>query len=165
MNTSIQKKEINQIDKEELVKKLKKEAILLNHGRLLQILINLFSKEKYREKLEKREGQEIQINFPAYDIEPNCLTFILSKMPSDPYVGSSKNPKVIITFNVSEEKLITLLTNIVSTKYGFFGLLKLIFKYLLTGKIKYKPKRAIGALIATLRCFLIGNHEYLKKTK
>jgi len=148
-------------NRDELVEKLKKQALLLNHGRLLQIMINVFAEKKSLEKLGKREGQEIQINFPAYDIEPNCLTFVLSKTPSDPVLKPSDNPKVVITFNATEEELVPMLIKIISAKYNAFGLLKLVFKFLLTRKITFKPKRAIGALLSTMSCFLIGNNELL----
>ena len=150
-------------DREELVKKLKTQALLLNHGRLLQIMINVFADKKILEKLRNREGQEVQINFPAYDLDPNCLTFVLSETPSDPVLKASDNPKVIITFRATEEELVPMLIKIISTKYNMFGILKLLFKYILTRKITYKPKRAIGALLATLKCFLIGNNEILLK--
>lgn len=152
------------LDRNALVEDLKKKAILLNHGRLLQILINVFAEKETLKKLAKREGQEIQINFP-YDLEVNCLTFVLSESPSDPFMRPSENPKATITFNVPEDKLIPLLIQIVTTKYSMFGILKLLFKYVLTGKIRFKPKTAIGALIATLRCFLIGGNELVDREK
>jgi len=154
----------DQEDRNALVERLKKQTILLNHGRLLQILINVFSEKETLKKLKKREGQEIQINFP-YDLEVNCLTFVLSESPSDPFMRPSENPKAIITFNVPEDKLIPLLVDIVATKYSIFGILKLLFKYVLMGKIRFKPKTAIGALIATLRCFLVGGHELVDRDK
>jgi len=154
---------INQIDREELANRLIKEATLQNFGRLLQILINTFTEKKYLQKLEKREGQEVQINFPALNIKINCLTFVLSKTPSDPYVRPSHNPRVEITFNTREDNIVESLIDIVSSKYTFFGVIRLLFKYFLTGKIKYKPLKRLGTTLATLRCFLIGNSKILKE--
>lgn len=162
MQTILDDKEQTINDRNKFVDLLKKQAILLNHGRLLQILINIFADKKHLEKLEKREGQEIQLDFPGIDIPTNSLTFVLSKSPSDPFLRPSENPKVTIIFKTSEEKLIPLMANVVSTKYSIFGVLKLLFKYLLIGKIRYTPKWAIFSLFAVLRCFLIGNNEMIK---
>lgn len=148
-------------DRDQFVEELKLKALILNHGRLLQVLINNFAEKKYLEKLYKREGQEIQIDFPAYDTRPNCLTFVLSKSPSDPYMKPSENPKATIIFSVKEENLVPTLVDIISTNYGVFGVLKIFFKYLFTGKIRYKPKWAIGALLAVLRCFLVGKNDMI----
>jgi len=165
MQTKTKASDLDQINKDELVSKLKKEAIIANFGRLLTVLINLLANEKSLEKLGKREGQEIQINFPAYDIENNCITFVLSKTPSDPYIKPSENPKAVITFNVKEDNLIPMLVDIITTKYGILGLLKLVFKYMLTRRIKFKPLKSLGAIIALMRCFLIGNHDVFKRPK
>ena len=69
--TSIQVKE----EREALVDRLKKEAILQNIGRLLYIFMTLFSKKEVLKKMGKREGQEVQMNFPALSppLENPCL--------------------------------------------------------------------------------------------
>ncbi|MHA1148376.1 MAG: hypothetical protein ACTSR8_09030 [Promethearchaeota archaeon] len=155
------KKEQIMEDRNKYVEQLKKQAILLNHGRLIQILISIFADKKHLERLEKREGQEVQIDFPEYDVPVNSLTFVLSKSPSDPYLRTSENPKVTIIFKVCEENLIPLLSKVISTKYTLLGVLKLTFKYLLTGRIRYKPKWAVFSLFTVLRCFLVGSNEMI----
>ncbi len=153
----------DQMDRSEVAKYLRNQAIIANLGRLIIIIVSNFAEEKHLKNLGKREGQEIQINFPAYDTDPNCITFVLSKLPSDPYIGPSDNPKATVIFNVREEKLIPLLVDVVSTKFNVFGLLKIVFKYLLTGRIRYKPKTAIRPLITLLSVFLIGKNAIFKE--
>ena len=162
MEIKSEHEQLEELNRDELVNKLKQEAILTNYGRLLTVLINLYVEKRFLDKLDKREGQEIQLNFPQYEIEKNSLTFVLSKTPPDPKLGPSENPKAIITFKVKNEKLIPTLVDIVRTKYNLFGLLKLIFKYLLTGKVRFKPKRAIGAVMGMMKLFLIGKHDVFK---
>lgn len=161
MQKTLDKKDQFLEDRDKFVEDLKKQAILLNHGRLLNVLINIFAEKRHLEKLGKREGQEIQIDFPSYDIPTNSLTFVLSESPSDPFLRPSENPKATVIFKVKEDKLIPTLAKVVSTKYSIFGVLKIIFKYLLTGKVRYKPKWAIFSLLALLRCFLIGENEMI----
>ena len=151
------KQSTDEISKEELVFQLKKRAIMNNFGRLLQILINLFSTKKYLKKLEKWAGKEIQLNFPGIPIEKNTLTFVISDSPTDPFLRSSENAIATITFNVEEEEIIPLLIDIIKTKNSIRGILRILFKYVIKGKVKFKG--SIRALIAVIRCFLIGGHE------
>ena len=74
-------------------------------------------------------------------------------------VDSKGRKTTTTTFNIKKEKLIPTLVDIVKTKYNLFGLLKLIFKYLLTGKIRYKPKTALGAVMGMMKLFLIGKND------
>ena len=152
-----------QMDRNKLADYLRKQAIIANYGRLIIIIVSNFASEKNLRKLGKREGQEIQIDFPCYDIDPNSITFVLTKLPMDPFIRASNNPKATVIFNVSEEKIIPMLTDIVSTKYNIFGFLKIIFKYILPGRIRYRPKWAIGPLIALLSVFLIGKNKIFKE--
>ena len=155
--TSANKSDLDEISKEKLVFQLKKRAIMNNFGRLLQVLINLFSSRKYLKKLRKWEGKEIQLNFPGIKIEDNSLTFVISDAPTDPFLRTSEDAIAIIDFNVEEEEIIPLLINIIKTKNTIRGILKILFKYVIRGKIKFKG--SIRALIAVIRCFLIGSHE------
>ena len=119
------KQSTDEISKEELVFQLKKRAIMNNFGRLLQILINLFSTKKYLKKLEKWAGKEIQLNFPGIPIEENTLTFVISDSPTDPFLRSSENAIATITFNVEEEEIIpSTVERITSSKTAvlFFGI-------------------------------------------
>jgi hypothetical protein len=154
---------LDKIPREDLVFQLKKKAVMTNFGRLLQVLINLFAEKKYLKKLGKWEGKEIQLNFPGIKIKENCLTFVLSETPSDPYLKSSENPISIITFNVDEEDIIPLLIKIIKTKNKWRGIIKILFKYVIPGKVKFKG--SLRALIAVIRCFLMGGHEIFSTGK
>lgn len=161
MKTVEKTSELNEKYKDILATRLKKEAIVSNDGRLMWILLTLFAKKKYLNKLGKREGQELQLNFPGYGLENYCVTFTLSSSPTDPKMVPSDNPKAIITFNVEPDKVVPLLADVVRTKYGLKGIAKILFKFVLTGKIKFKG--SLGALLAMLKCMLIGYHDMYKK--
>ena len=147
-----------QREREELVDRLKKEAILQNIGRLLYIFMMIYSKKEVLKKLGKREGQEVQMNFPALSppLENPCLTFILSEHPSDPYMGPAKNPVLTITYNVEIEELFTTLNTMVSKK-TLFGLIISMIKDLFKRKIKTKGSLRASLLFSKL--FLIGDNE------
>lgn len=150
-----------QREREELVERLKKEAILQNIGRLLYIFMTIFTKKEVLKKLGKREGQEVQMNFPALSppLENPCLTFILSENPSDPYMGPAKNPVLTITYNIEIEEIFTTLNKMV-TKRTLFGLIISMIKDIF--KTKIKTKGSLRASIAFLKMFLIGGHEMYK---
>ena len=147
-----------QEERAELVDRLKKEAILQNIGRLLYIFMTLFSKKEVLKKLGKREGQEVQMNFPALSppLENPCFTFILSENPSDPYMGPSKNPVLTITYNVEIEELFSTLNTMVSKK-TLFGLIISMLKDLRNKKMKTKGSLRASLLFSKL--FLIGDNE------
>ena len=147
-----------QREREELVDRLKKEAILQNIGRLLYIFMMIYSKKEVLKKLGKREGQEVQMNFPALSppLENPCLTFVLSEHPSDPYMGPAKNPVLTITYNVEIEELFTTLNTMVSKK-TLFGLIISMIKDLFKRKIKTKGSLRASLLFSKL--FLIGDNE------
>ena len=147
-----------QREREELVDRLKKEAILQNIGRLLYIFMMIYSKKEVLKKLGKREGQKVQMNFPALSppLENPCLTFVLSEHPSDPYMGPAKNPVLTITYNVEIEELFTTLNTMVSKK-TLFGLIISMVKDLFKRKIKTKGSLRASLLFSKL--FLIGDNE------
>ena len=148
------------IDREELTNRLKTQAKLQNLGRLMTIFINLLSKKKVLKKLAKREGQEVQINFPAYNIENNCLTFTLSEYIADPVLKPSENPILTITYNMEENELFSILNKMV-TKKSTLGLLGFLLKNLRKGKIKSEGSLRVSILFSKL--FLIGDHDIFKK--
>ncbi len=154
------KANLDEIPREELVFRLKKRAKMTNFGRLLQVLINLFAQKKYLKKLGKWEGKEVQLNFSGIKVEENALTFVLSESPSDPYLRPSDDPIAVITFNVEEDEIIPLLIKIIKTKNNWIGILKILFKYVIPGKVKFNG--SLKALIAVIRCFLIGDHQIFK---
>lgn len=158
MDSSIKSSIQVQREREELVDRLKKEAILQNIGRLLYIFMMIYSKKEVLKKLGKREGQEVQMNFPALSppLENPCLTFVLSEHPSDPYMGPAKNPVLTITYNVEIEELFTTLNTMVSKK-TLFGLIISMVKDLFKRKIKTKGSLRASLLFSKL--FLIGDNE------
>ena len=158
MDSSIKSSIQVQREREELVDRLKKEAILQNIGRLLYIFMMIYSKKEVLKKLGKREGQEVQMNFPALSppLENPCLTFVLSEHPSDPYMGPAKNPVLTITYNVEIEELFTTLNTMVSKK-TLFGLIISMIKDLFKRKIKTKGSLRASLLFSKL--FLIGDNE------
>lgn len=162
MRSLTRSRENKPIDREELVNRLKTEAKLQNLGRLMIILINLLSKKKILKKLAKREGQEVQMNFPAYKIENNCLTFTLSEYMSDPVLKPSENPILTITYNMEENELFSILNTMV-TKKSTLGLLGFLLKNLRKGKIKSEGSLRVSILFSKL--FLIGDHEIFQKEK
>ncbi|MHA1689508.1 MAG: hypothetical protein ACTSUN_09275 [Promethearchaeota archaeon] len=144
---------------EEKAEMLVKETKILNIARLAKMLVDLFGLEEPFRKVGKREGQEIEMFMPALN---GYITFILSsdKENFDCKATPANNPVSKIIINVKEEKILTILSNIIRSKNNMIGLIKLL-KYLLPGRIKVKG--SFIAAIKLVRCLMIGTNPIYKE--
>lgn len=143
---------------EDRAKELLRETKLLQITKSANIVIDIFGIQKAFDRVKKREGQEIEMYFPALD---GSITFTLVSdcRKFDARCRTPSNPAAKIIMNVKDEDILQLISDIMTLKDNIFGLIRMLPK-LLTGKIKIK-----GSLISAIilcRCMMIGKHEMYK---
>ncbi|MGV9171188.1 MAG: hypothetical protein ACOC44_03315 [Promethearchaeia archaeon] len=139
-----------------------RETRLANFAKMANMLIDLFGLENAFKKYvsEKKEGEEIEMQFPALQ---GSLKFVLTrKMKNfEVRVEKAENPAAIIIINVEDKyKATDIVSKIIRSKSNIFGLLKIVPK-ILTGKIKIK-----GSLLSVLtlcRIMMVGKNEIYKE--
>ncbi len=105
------------------------EAKLLNFAKMANVLIELFGLDDPFRKIGKREGQEVEMKFPALN---GSLNFILvsDRSKFESRFGTSKNPTATILINVKREDAIKLVSSIITLRSNLFGILRIVPKLL-----------------------------------
>ncbi|MHA1785822.1 MAG: hypothetical protein ACTSVE_11575 [Candidatus Helarchaeota archaeon] len=125
---------------------------------LLYYLVNIYALPKAKKKLkEKLDGKEILVEFPSIN---GLITFKIMGDRVVPYMGSSGNAVARFSLKVKESQLTEAIEYIIKSPGTNMGLLKLIFKYFLTGKAGFGG--SLGATITFLKTIMIGNNEMYK---
>ena len=128
-------------------------------GNLLYLMINIYGLPKAKKNLKKKlDGKEVAINLPALG---GSIIFKVSGERLVPYVGTPE--KVAASFTVKsndETEALDIIEDVIKTPGTNFGLLKLIFKYLITRKASIN--RNLGSVITFLKTIMIGKHEMYK---
>lgn len=146
------------MDRNQKAIELRKQSIAGNIGRLFQMLIDIYGPEiKSLERIKKREGQEVQLYFKALE---TIITINLSKTRLKPYMRPSDIAVATVELVMEEDKIIPTIVDLIRTKNNLIGLLKVFFKYLITGKIKIKG--SWGAAIKVVRLLNNGTHSMYK---
>ena len=143
--------------KSERATELRNEAMAGTVGRLFQMLVDIYGEpelESLEKVVKKREGQEVELNFKPLDV---TVTFTLSRSRLIPHMGKSSKSVGEVILNMPREDLIPSFNEFIRTKNNLWGLLKMIFKYFLTGKIKIKG--SLGACITLWKLLFIGKHS------
>lgn len=143
---------------ENRAKELLRETKLLQITKSANIVIDIFGMQKAFDRVKEREGQEIEMYFPALD---GSITFTLVSdyRKFDVRCRTPTDPTARIIMNVKENDILQLISDIMTLKDNLFGLMRMVPK-LLTRKIKIK-----GSLISAIilcRCMMIGKHEMYK---
>ena len=129
---------------------------------LLYLMINIYGLPKAKKNLKKKlDGKEVAINLPALG---GSIIFKVSGERLVPYIGSPES--VVASFTVREKdetKALDIIENVIKTPGTNFGLIKLIFKYLLTRKASIN--RNLGSVITFLKTIMIGKHDMYKKSQ
>jgi len=150
---------ILELDKSQRAIDLKNQTIAGTIARLFQMLVDIYGKEiGSLEKIKKREGQEVELVFKALN---TTITLNLSKSQLTPHMRSSDKASATIILAMKREKLIPTIIDLIRTKNNFLGILKVLIKYVLPGKIKIKG--SFGAAIKVIKLLSMGTHPMYKK--
>ncbi|MHA1321386.1 MAG: hypothetical protein ACTSRL_01195 [Candidatus Helarchaeota archaeon] len=126
---------------------------------LLRLLVDIYGLPKAKQKLDKVEGEEIVVEFPALEgsivIRPHGGRLIAE-------VGDSEEAITRIRVKARDEQIFPVMEDIIKSSQRW-GILKIFFKYILTRKIGFKG--SIGAMINTFKAMMIGDHEMFKRAK
>ncbi|MBD3349885.1 MAG: hypothetical protein GF364_00185 [Candidatus Lokiarchaeota archaeon] len=137
-----------------------RHEIKVSHlARLFQILTDTYGIKKNMNNLDKIEGQEILAYFPK--LGDRYARLVISNRHLHPEIGKSANYSAMITFNLESHNIVPVINDVIRTKATLFGLIKLIFKYLLTGKIKLNG--SLKTAIIVLKTIMIGKHDMYKE--
>ena len=143
------------------VEDIKQAARVSNLARLFQLLTNIFGVKKNMKSLEKLEGKEVSIHFPT--LGDRYATIKVSNSLLHPFIGVPDNPSAIVVFNDKPENLVPTIIDVIRSPGSIMGIMKILFKYVIPGKIKLK-----GNLLIALNVFknlMIGQHEMYKAEK
>jgi len=152
-----------ELTRAERASRIKEETIAGVVARLFQMLVDIYGAielNSLEKVVGKREGQEVALTFQAYD---TTITFHLSKTRLIPHVGKSNKAVAEVILTQKKEDLIPSFIDFIRTKNTLGGLVKAIFKYYLTRKIKLKG--SLGGGITLWRLLFIGKAEMYKENK
>ncbi|MBN2151505.1 MAG: hypothetical protein JW839_08670 [Candidatus Lokiarchaeota archaeon] len=133
---------------------LRDEARASSLGRLFQLLTDIFGQRKQMLSLGKIDGAEVLAVFPS--LGDRCVTWKVSNCHILPYMSKSDHTAAQIVFNVPRDAIVPLLVDVIKTKANVQGLLKLLFKYVLTGKVKLKG--ALTTALKVIMALMVGAH-------
>ncbi|MFX1309077.1 MAG: hypothetical protein ACFE8C_05205 [Promethearchaeota archaeon] len=134
------------------------ETKVLNIARLAKMLVDLYGQEEPFEKIGNFENKEIELYLKDLG---GYITFILTsdRNKFNCHAEQAKDPIARIIITVKEDKILSVISNIIRSKHNVFGVLKLL-KYIIPRKAKIK-----GSYIAAIklaRCLMIGKHIMYK---
>ncbi len=126
---------------------------------LLYLMVNIYGLPKAKKNLKKKlDGKELAVNLPALG---GSIIFKVSGERLVPYIGSPENAKASFSIRKKDEiKALDIIEDVIKTPGTNFGLIKLIFKYLLTRKASIGG--SLGAVITFLKTIMIGKHKMYK---
>ena len=148
------------VDRVELSNTTLINARTRNFGKLYLLLVDIFGPDKTKKKVGKREGQEVQFYFKAYD---QYITLTLSSIDSRMRNGPSENAVATLKFKMDADEVIPIACKVIQMKANIFGLLKLVFKYMLTNKVFFSG--SIGATIRAAFLLMVGKSPVYKRGK
>ncbi len=150
-----------ELTRAERAARIREETIAGVVARLFQMLVDIYGATELNslEKVVgKREGQEVALTFLALN---HTITFHLSKTRLVPHVGKSNKAVAEVILAMKREDLIPSFIKFIRTKNSLGGVIKSIFKYYLTRKIRVKG--SLGAGITLWRLLFIGKAEMYKE--
>ncbi len=126
---------------------------------LLRLLVDIYGSPKAKQNLKKVEGEEIVIAFPALDgsivLKPHAERILAE-------LGETDSAIARITFKVKDDRIFDIFEDIIKSSPRW-GIVKVLFKYILTLKIRIKG--SLRAIMNTFKALMIGDHEMYKKLK
>ncbi|MFX0102300.1 MAG: hypothetical protein ACFFCS_22235 [Candidatus Hodarchaeota archaeon] len=125
---------------------------------LFPILVDTFGSEKAKKNLSKIEGKEIVAHIPA--LNNGSITFKPYGNQINTTIGDSENAVGRVWFNVEFDEIMEALSTVIRAPNNIAGLLKLLFKFIIPGKIKIK---GFGPVIKIFLCFMVGKNPMYKE--
>ena len=150
-----------ELTRAERASRIREETMAGTVARLFQMLVDIYGDielNSLEKVVGKREGQEVALTFLVLD---HTITFHLSKTRLVPHVGKSDKAVAEVILTMKKEDLIPSFIEFIRIKNSVGGVLKAIFKYYLTRKIKVKG--SLGAGITLWRLLFIGKSEMYNK--
>jgi len=136
-----------------------KETKILQIAKSAMMLIDLFGFEKSFKRIKpKMEGKQVELYFPSLG-GSLTMTLVSKKEDFQASYGKANNPAATLIFNVMEENVLKLISDLLVLKDNIYGILKIIPK-LLTRKLKIKGSIKTAILLG--RILMIGKHEMYK---
>ena len=140
------------------------EQIKLNVlANLFRMLVDIYGYPPAKKNLEKIEGKDIYINFPYLNGGIICKPSagrIIGNATS--LLADSEKPRARVNFKVKDKKIYDILERIIMMKSSNYSIIKILFKYILTGKIGLSLT-SLGTIMTLFKCLMIGNHPMYKK--
>ncbi len=133
---------------------LRDEARASSLGRLFQLLTDIFGQKKQMLSLGKIDGAEVLAVFPS--LGGRSVTWKVSNCHILPYMNKSDHAAAQIVFNVPRDAIVPLIVDVIRTKANVQGLFKLVFKYVLPGKVKLKG--SLTTALKVIMALMVGAH-------
>ncbi|MEX2685000.1 MAG: hypothetical protein Q6373_025720 [Candidatus Sigynarchaeota archaeon] len=140
---------------------LRDEARVSSLGRLFQLLTDIFGQKQQMQALAKIDGAEVLAVFPS--LGDRAVTWKVSNCHILPFMNKSDHAAAQIVFNVPRDAIVPLIVDVIRTKANVSGLCKLVFKYVLTGKVKLKGSMATALKI--IMALMVGAHPMYAEEK
>ena len=137
------------------------DAKVSSLARLFQLLTNIFGQDKEMQALAKIEGAEVLGYFPK--LGDRYVTLKVANCHVLPFMGKSEHAVSTITFNVPHEEIVPLLVDVIRTKANLWGILKLVFKYMLPKKVKLRGSLQVA--IKIIKALMVGGHPMYREEK
>ncbi len=138
---------------------LLRETKLLNLAKLAIMLVDLYGRDGYFEKVGEKEGCEVELHFPSLG---GSIIFTLTndRQKFHCRIGKTNNPDAKIILKIKKEKVLKVFGRIVRSKFNVFALLKLGKLYIF-GKAKVEGSKMIA--LTLIRCLMIGKNKIYKE--
>nr|MDO8085823.1 hypothetical protein [Candidatus Sigynarchaeum springense] len=130
-------------------------------GRLFQMLTDIFGQKKQMSTLAKIDGAEVLAVFPS--LGDRYVTWKVSNCHILPFMNKSDHAAARIVFNVPRDAIVPLIVDVIRTKANVPGLFKLVFKYVLTGKVKLKG--SLTTALKIIMALMVGAHPMYTEEK
>nr|MDO8108917.1 hypothetical protein [Candidatus Sigynarchaeota archaeon] len=140
---------------------LRNEAKASNLGRLFQLLTDIFGQRRQMLSLTKIDGAEVLAVFPS--LGGRSVTWKVSNCHILPYMNKSDHAAAQIIFNVPRDAIVPLIIDVIRTKANMQGLFKLLFKYVLPGKVKLKG--SFFTAVKIIMALMVGAHPMYAEEK
>ena len=127
---------------------------------MLYLLVNIYGLPESKKRMKKIDGKEFIIGFPALD---GSITYKVSGDRVVPFIGESEKATGRFIFKIKEDKIMPTIQDVIRMPGTTLGVLKLVFKYMLTGKVRFGG--SIFSTINFVKCIMIGKHEMYGKEK
>lgn len=156
---SIQNKRYEESD--DSIIDFKYKAKVSHLARLLQILTDTYGIPKNMNALKGMEGSEVSAFFPK--LGKRYATIKISNCCLYPIFSKAEKPVATIIFNLESDEIVPVINDVIKTPANLLGITKLVFKYVVTGKIKLRG--SLFKALTIIKTIMLGKHPMYQKEK